>query len=321
MHLRSQSSIHHSPSPRHGTSSQDVVQVASGDDTRPLSYQPSGPMPCESSPPMQTAPLDWMKSFALDNAITRHIIINTSALTSFCSPVCVPHPWIRNPEFHVLHFITRGHLVVSKKTEIRLRLWRAQYPDVPLWFLAIQCLTRGLDWRLFVHPNQLVSPMHGPLIPRPPHLDALSKPLVYNPALLETYECRTRALLCLPYARRFVTMGGILWRIALHYGPPSLLSAALSGPSTDSYMHYHVDHAGPHIDDTVTQADIDLLLGVTSKGSFWPTLDIWAKSQKWHGEWSVENESWFQERLRVMHSLKKEAVVKRGQWIRSTFMW
>ncbi|KAG2062536.1 hypothetical protein BDR04DRAFT_1165043 [Suillus decipiens] len=162
----------------------------------------------------------------------------------------------------------------------------------------------------------LVGPTHGPLIPRPPHLATSSQPLVYSPTLLETYESRVRALLCYPFARRFLTMGGIVWRIALHYGPSSLLSAALSGPSTDAYIHYHVDHAGPYIDDTVSQADINLLLGSTNKGSFWPTLNTWTKTQKWHGEWSSENEVWFQNRLRDMHSRKEDAVVTHAQWDR-----
>lgn len=257
-----------------------------------------------------------MKSLAHDNATARHIIINTTSLTAFATPVCVPHPWITNPEYHTWRFISCGHLVVSKKTELRLRFWRAQYPDVPLWFLAIQCFTRGLDWRVFVHPELLGGPTHGSLVPHPPHLVASSEPLIFSPTLLETYESRVRTLLCYPYARRFLTMGGIVWRIALHYGPSSLLPAALSGPSTDAYIHYHVDHAGPYIDDTVSQADINLLLGLTNKGSFWPNLDIWTKTQKWHGEWSSENEVWFQDRLRDMHSQKEGAVLTHAQWVR-----
>ncbi|KAG1885362.1 uncharacterized protein F5891DRAFT_905367, partial [Suillus fuscotomentosus] len=117
------------------------------------------------------------------------------------------------------------------------------------------------------------------------------------------YEDRVRELLLLPYARRFLTMGGIIWRIALHYGPDHLFSAALSGPSTDAYVHGNIQRNGTHIDDAVFPQDIQLLLGVAAdNSSLWPPLDIFDRYQKWTGEWTALWETWFMDRVSMIHN-------------------
>ncbi|KAG1721832.1 hypothetical protein EDB19DRAFT_1588102, partial [Suillus lakei] len=113
----------------------------------------------------------------------------------------------------------------------------------------------------------------------------------------QEYSARVRALLLLPYARRFLTMGGLIWRIALYYGP-HLFSSALSGPSSDAYIHNAADRMGEDMDDMVTEDDIALLLGTTTDNhSLWPPSDVWDRYQKWTGEWSDHWEKWFQNRI------------------------
>lgn len=67
-------------------------------------------------------------------------------------------------------------------------------------------------------------------------------------------------MLNLPFVRCFLSMGGILWGIALHYGPKSLFAAALVGPSTNAYVYGHVNRIGGEIDDIITDAELQKAL-------------------------------------------------------------
>ncbi|KAG2030460.1 hypothetical protein BDR03DRAFT_1017098 [Suillus americanus] len=232
-------------------------------------------------------------------------------------------PFIRfNSDLHVpriqppvnLPFVSKGRLEVSKRTEVRLRLWRAQYPGVPVWFLAFRCLSRGLDWRVFLSISDLAAHHRSPALPRPAYLDGTPRGLAAGANVLDAYVRQVERLLCYPHARRFITMGGLVWRIALHYGPPGLFSAALSPPSTDAALHLHFDRFGSEIDDRVTDGEIDLLLGITDRGSIWPTPDLWRRWQKWQGEWSEDLERWFQERITAMASRPQSSLLTHAQW-------
>ncbi|KAG1855268.1 hypothetical protein F4604DRAFT_1685752 [Suillus subluteus] len=71
---------------------------------------------------------------------------------------------------------------------------------------------------------------------------------------------------------------------------------------------------GSDIDDRVTDGEIDLLLGITDRGSLWPTPDLWRRWQKWQGEWSEDLERWFQERITAMASRPQSALLTHAQW-------
>lgn len=250
-----------------------------------------------------------MSHSAADTTKTRWL---TERLGQFDIPNTVDLRFIKHPDYSSLHVVCRGRLVVSKRTEVRLRLWRAQYPDVPLWYLGVRCLSRGLDWQASVSVPRPAAP-----VPRPAHLGARCPPLFWKGDTFQEYDVRVRAMLRLPFARRFLTMGGIAWRIALHYGPESLFAAALSGPSTDAYVHGRVDRIGRDIDDTVTADDIALLLGTaTGGGSLWPPVDIFEKYEKWQGEWSHEWEAWFQKRLLGIQCHDRSFFLSRQRWIK-----
>ncbi|KAG2031211.1 hypothetical protein BDR03DRAFT_1016298 [Suillus americanus] len=122
------------------------------------------------------------------------------------------------------------------------------------------------------------------------------------------------SLLQLPQARRFVTMGGIMWRIALHYGPPKLFALAISGPSSNASMLIHCESHNSLVDDTVSDEDISLLLGITDCGSLWPTLDLWEKNENWSGEWGAKSERWFTAHIREIARGSPSTVLSRQQW-------
>lgn len=277
---------------------------------------------------ISSAALDRMPSRPVQTVTTQWIVENTNCLKQFNLPNSLssslnnPHLQNRilhricNPPYERLNVISSGRLVVSKRTELRLRLWRAQYPDVPLWFFAIHCLSRGLDWQVFVNPHHLVGPLYGVPAPRPAYLDA-KLPLLdrMHSDVLNKYEDRVESFLRLPFARRVFTKGGLLWRLAVHYGPDDLFSSALSGPSTDASIHRNVDCNGTDIDDAMTEDHINLLIGLTSDNhSLWPPLKFFQIYQLWEGEWSPTWETWFMERIAAIHNRSKAVFIHRSGW-------
>ncbi|KAG2743920.1 hypothetical protein P692DRAFT_20878565 [Suillus brevipes Sb2] len=91
-------------------------------------------------------------------------------------------------------------------------------------------------------------------------------------------------------------------------------SAALSPPSTNATFHLHFDRIGFDIDDRVTDDEIDPLLGVTDRGSLWPTRNIWGRWQRWQGEWSEDLERWFQKCLMAITARPQSALLTHAQW-------
>lgn len=214
-------------------------------------------------------------------------------------------PNIPLPE--AVEFVTRGKLVVSKRTEARIILWRAQYPQVPVWFFAHRCLSLGMDWRI-------LTPSSSPTLQPSISTSTSPWPLKAGTSFFGDYARRVHSLLQLPHARRFLTMGGLLWRIALHYGPSELFAAAISGPSSNASKLIRCEAHGTLVDDAVSDEDIDLLLGVTDRGSIWPTLDLWEKNENWAGEWGAKSERWFTARIREIERHSLSAILTRQQW-------
>jgi hypothetical protein len=137
-----------------------------------------------------------------------------------------------------------------------------------------------------------------------------------DPNYWNVYLAQVQALLRRPYARRFLTLGGILWRLALQFGPPSLLNQALAGPSSDVMIWGIGDVVDGQWDDSVTAADIATLIGVSEAGSCWPPHDVWNASCRWKGFWSDADEKWFQSHLRNLSSGNAEAGKTRKDWKR-----
>jgi hypothetical protein len=269
-----------------------------------------------------------MGSRPVENHTTRSILAritqNDDANPLSASLQSNPHNRLLNiasyPPYHLLHVISRGRLVVSKRSEIRLRLWRAQHPSAPLWFFAIRCLSRGLDWRVFANPQHLVGPMQSISGPRPAYLDHTPPLLTRGYREFDLYQDSVRDMLRLPFARRFCTMGGLVWRLAMQYGPDNLFSAALSGPSSDAYLHSNADLIGTDIDDKVMDSHLKLLLGVTVDGqSLWPPIDVFEKHMQWEGEWTASLETWFVKHCAMIQSRDTRAFATHSQW--SSRLW
>ncbi|KAG1772206.1 hypothetical protein EV702DRAFT_1246600 [Suillus placidus] len=71
-------------------------------------------------------------------------------------------------------------------------------------------------------------------------------------------------------------------------------------------------------DDSVTMADIGILIGQSPDGaeSCWPPHDVWSTSSRWKGFWSESDEIWFQSQLANLSSANLEAPKNRREWKR-----
>ncbi|KAG2045417.1 hypothetical protein BDR06DRAFT_596547 [Suillus hirtellus] len=161
-----------------------------------------------------------------------------------------------------------------------------------------------------------------PHITPPPYLDTRTQYSGMNLKATDywhQYQRRVRELLQRPYARRFLTMGGIAWRLALQFGPPELARPALDGPSSDVTVWGRGDIAEGYWDDSVTPADLGTLIGRSSTGveSCWPPQDVWESSSRWMGFWTDADEKWFQTHLSNLTSGNIAAPKTRKNWKRS----
>ncbi|KAG2354417.1 hypothetical protein BDR07DRAFT_1382270 [Suillus spraguei] len=137
-----------------------------------------------------------------------------------------------------------------------------------------------------------------------------------NPGYWNIYTSRVSDLLRRPFARRFLTLGGIMWRIALQFGPNMLVQEALAGPSSAVTLWGSGESVGNLWDDFVTPEEIDTLLGRSRSGpeSCWPPNDLWGSSKKWRGFWSDADEMWFQSHLANLSSGNLQAPKSRRTW-------
>ncbi|KAG1900996.1 uncharacterized protein F5891DRAFT_1188092 [Suillus fuscotomentosus] len=178
-------------------------------------------------------------------------------------------------------------------------------------------LRRRASYRIFTPISQVT---RVPSLTRghPSYLDSCNTyPELLNfkdPNYWNTYLARVQALLRRPYARWFLTMGGILWRLALQFSPPSLLNDALTGLSLDVTTWGIGEVNGQSWDDSVTAADIAMLIGVSGTGSCWLPHDVWNSSCQWKGFWSDTDEQWFQSHLGNLSSGNTEAGKTRKDW-------
>ena len=61
--------------------------------------------------------------------------------------------------------------------------------------------------------------------------------------------------------------------------------------------------------------EITTLLGVTSnQQSFWPPLDLFRNGHHFNGEWSAQNETWFQRQAQRILSGDTSALQPHKQW-------
>lgn len=221
---------------------------------------------------------------------------------------------------------TLGRLITTFRTAIRVAYDLFCNPNASPADSVPTLLSLGASYRimtpmpvrsLLAHTSRV-----HPHIAPPPYLDTH---IQYSGMNLKAtdywnqYQRQVRELLERPYARRFLTMGGITWRLALQFGPPELARQALDGPSSDVTVFGRGDIAEGYWDDSVTPADLGTLIGRSSTGveSCWPPQDVWESSSRWMGFWTYADEKWFQTHLQNLSSGNLAAPKTRKNWKRA----
>ncbi|KAH7903863.1 hypothetical protein BJ138DRAFT_1119975 [Hygrophoropsis aurantiaca] len=187
--------------------------------------------------------------------------------------------------------MTRGRLELSARSTIRVHVWLEESRVQNLEGIMRACLARGMPFRLWTPvallPDFVPSGSSRTWI-TPPYLHTVDEVMPYTPApqACASYLSRVYNMLLRPHAQRFLTTGGLLWRIALQFGPSYLYQSALMGPSVDASLHLaggYLPDSG-EIDDSVSDSEIGVLLGamrgVDSDQQLyaWPPLSLWEAS-------------------------------------------
>jgi hypothetical protein len=209
-----------------------------------------------------------------------------------------------------------GKLVTTFRTAVRLVHLRFLNPNASPADFIPTLLRSGAPYRVL---SPLGNATPHPLAGQPPYLATRHEYTgldLEDPGYWESYKRNVEELLGRPYARRFLSLGGIFWRLALQFGPADLIDCALAGPSSDVTEWASGDMLDGFCDDMVTPADKGILLGRSLRGSetCWPPWDLWDTSTEWTGHWSDDNESWFQSHLSNLSHGRLNAPKSRQAW-------
>jgi hypothetical protein len=222
--------------------------------------------------------------------------------------------------------VTAGRLIVPPSTELRIRYWWLQDPDIATSTLMQHCLRKGLPFRLVVPEDNLQALRPQGLLPnynRPSWLDNVDTPIpqdrreAANSRILQEYLHSVTAVLQRPHAHRFLTAGDLLWRIAIAFGPATLYTDALVGPSSTAtlYGRRSPPVQGNLVDDLLMPTEITALLGVTTlHQSFWPPLELFRDSQHFNSEWSPANEEWYDRHAKKIWAGDLSTLTPQKQW-------
>lgn len=153
------------------------------------------------------------------------------------------------------------------------------------------CLAKGLPFQILMQNSMAQSAVLQTSIP------SLAPPSYFSDDgnICQSYISSVRALLRSPHPRRFLAEGGLIWRLAIAYGPPDLYSSGVPDPSTPATLHEISLENWANIQPA--NHEIDVMIGKMPKSNstFWPPGDIFNNSHFFHGEWTPENEVWFVE--------------------------
>lgn len=171
-------------------------------------------------------------------------------------------------------------ILLPQITELRVLHKLLLEPSCPPSTWLPWCLTKGLPFRIIMEPQNSGYPASSS---SSSSLFTAPGPICSDGNVCQKYISSVQALLRLPGATRFLAEGGLLWRLALAYGPSGLYT----GDGSITPIEW--------ANDPPTDHDVNTMIGKCeeSNGTFWPPIDLFNTSRHFHGEWSLENEFWF----------------------------
>lgn len=223
----------------------------------------------------------------------------------------------------------------NPRAEWRMRAWHYLTPDMPLTALLTKAVSSHIPFCLEV-PAAVLQKWRRPLqsysvweIEAGTYYTGVSqaRPIIYTAIGSEyarDYELSVLEILNRPNSTAFFFEGGLLARLALHYGNPGLLSRAMEGPSAAMVLHGsgHTDFTRASIRERVTDPEKNVLLGQTGPGGpktetcyIWPPVVIFqARFLAYDGRWTQECENWFVERAALIKGGFVDARTEGAWW-------
>ena len=168
--------------------------------------------------------------------------------------------------------LAHGSFYSGWVTELKLRLYLLTRRPGSVNQLLSQALSRGMNF-LVAYPKEYIEGLRANDARSLEALPAHLAPNYVDPVLpivrsrtdgWAVYVEAVRRILERPEAVAFLMQGGILWRLALEFGPEDIVRRLLDGPSTSLVCHLHgSESSSGKLYDDVSPAERDVLLGKT----------------------------------------------------------
>ncbi|GJE97596.1 hypothetical protein PsYK624_138170 [Phanerochaete sordida] len=209
--------------------------------------------------------------------------------------------------------LARGRLALSEVAELKLRTWARLYGVDDVTEVLAEAMRRGIPFHVDVRESALdafrprfpAPPIETPEYLRPGYVE---EPLVLprdRVASFAIWKERAARILARPHAVAALFAGGILWRLALEFGPVELAPRAAEGPSATVLVHGAGDVLdGGFVRDALDDTEVDVLLGKhhcpasNATKLFWPSPDAFRYADWNDNEWTSRHEEWFLATLR-----------------------
>ncbi|KAJ7447859.1 hypothetical protein B0H11DRAFT_2248034 [Mycena galericulata] len=251
------------------------------------------------------AAADWMvRALAWNEVPVDGTMALSSGLVNANTPAAAPRQDIR--------------LTWDARTEVRARIWACRDGGLSMSDILSRAFRAGCRLEAFTPMTELQWRMrqqpHFRSIPPLPQPKGAS----IQVAALQEYLHNVEEVLSRPHARAAFFEGGLLWRIAVEWGPRWQVERLWQGVEpTEGRTHF--DPAIGGVAYCLSQNEVDALRGVTQAGmSLWPPLEFWHRYDRWLGEWTPGNESWFVQRaLCIRHGSELKTLARSASTWRS----
>lgn len=217
-----------------------------------------------------------------------------------------------DPLPNTLHPRSPGYLLLEGHGSVRAAVWRSRVGANDWNRLLVFLMRHGVEFTWAV-PESALTPPHA--APEPlswMHTDPVAEWWNHEPHNLQaSWAWAVAEVLSRPHAVRALSRGGVIWRLAIEFGSPSLFHEAMQGPSSVT-THYRrgASHQAsvPVYADVLSQAEEDALTGRLADGrSLFPRNEEFMLGRLWDGEWSRWCEKWFRERMNGIRAGFEEA--------------
>ncbi|KAI0760857.1 hypothetical protein BC629DRAFT_1443684 [Irpex lacteus] len=217
------------------------------------------------------------------------------------------------PTYVIWSFKDEGNLpkdaivLLNPVNELRLRLWDLWMRSANPAQIVLEAVARGMAVRLVYRLDSKTAEKaikeHEPYTPPIPPRTLQGTHSMYWESWDE-YLTLAKWILSLPDAVAYLTMGGIVTRIAVWLGPPDLVSRFTKGPSTYASLHpIDSESSQNYLTDVPDPERVKALCGIVEDPvdgtirSWFPTQENIEYCGFWRGEWTEAQELWFLTRI------------------------